>query len=125
MTTIAEAVGSDITNVVRSCVESEKFGAAAHLFATYLSNEYCVAVSEYTREIIIAAAAEIDAHHGTQFAAAVRRTDRDLVPGDRLRPVRRASTIERSSRPRYAAAWNATGTCCSSRVCRRRRASTT
>jgi glycosyltransferase involved in cell wall biosynthesis len=68
VTTIAEAVGSDITNVVRSCVESERFGAAAHLFATYLSNEHCVAVSEYTREIIIRAAAEIDAHHGTQFA---------------------------------------------------------
>jgi glycosyltransferase involved in cell wall biosynthesis len=69
VTTIAEAVGSDITNVVRSCVESEKFGAAAQLFATYLSNDRCVAVSEYTREIIIRAAAEIDDQHGTQFAA--------------------------------------------------------
>ena len=68
VTTIAEAVGSDITNVVRSCVESERFGAAAHLFATYLSNETCVAVSEYTREIIIQAAAEIDDQHGTAFA---------------------------------------------------------
>ena len=69
VSTIAEAVGSDITNVVRSCVETEKFGAAAHLFATYLSNERCVAVSEYTREIIIKAAAEIDAYHDTDFAA--------------------------------------------------------
>jgi glycosyltransferase involved in cell wall biosynthesis len=69
VSTIAEAVGSDITNVVRSCVETEKFGAAAHLFATYLSNERCVAVSEYTREVIIRAAAEIDAYHDTGFAA--------------------------------------------------------
>ena len=68
VTTIAEAVGSDITNVVRSCVETEKFGAAAHLFSTYLGNETCVAVSEYTKEIIIRAAAEIDDQHGTRFA---------------------------------------------------------
>ncbi|MEZ5298472.1 MAG: glycosyltransferase, partial [Ilumatobacteraceae bacterium] len=68
VTTIAEAVGSDITNVVRSCVETEKFGAAAQLFSTYLGNETCVAVSEYTREIIIRAAAEIDDQHGTHFA---------------------------------------------------------
>ncbi|MEQ9161354.1 MAG: glycosyltransferase, partial [Ilumatobacter fluminis] len=32
------------------------------------SNETCVAVSEYTKEIIIHAAAEIDDQHGTQFA---------------------------------------------------------
>ena len=49
VTTIAEAVGSDVTNVVRSCVASGRFGAAAHLLATYLANDVCVAVSEYTR----------------------------------------------------------------------------
>ncbi len=68
VTTIAEAVGSDITNVVRRCVAKGEFGAAAHLFATYLSNERCVAVSEFTRDIIIDAASEIDAQHGTRFA---------------------------------------------------------
>jgi len=68
LTTIAEAVGSDITNVVRSCVETERWGAAAQLFSTYLANDRCVAVSEYTREIIIRAAAEIDAQQGTRFA---------------------------------------------------------
>ena len=31
VTTIAEAVGSDVTNVVRSCVEEGRFGAAAHV----------------------------------------------------------------------------------------------
>ncbi len=68
VTTIAEAVGSDITNVVRSCVEASRFGAAAHLLSTYLANDLCVAVSEYTRELIITAATEIDARHGTRFA---------------------------------------------------------
>ncbi|HUF98131.1 MAG TPA: glycosyltransferase [Ilumatobacter sp.] len=69
VTTIAEAVGSDITNVVRSCVEADRYGAAAHLLSTYLANDVCVAVSEYTRDLIITAATEIDARHGTRFAA--------------------------------------------------------
>ena len=34
--TIAEAVGSDVTNVVRSCVEENRFGAAAHVLSSYL-----------------------------------------------------------------------------------------
>ena len=72
LTTIAEAVGSDITNVVRSCVGSGRFGAAAHLFATYLSNDRCVAVSEYTRDLIVDAAEEVDRLQGTSFAARCR-----------------------------------------------------
>lgn len=67
--TIAEAVGSDITNVVRSCVAAGRFGAAARLFAAYLSMDRCVAVSRYTRDVICDAAAEIDARNGTRFAA--------------------------------------------------------
>jgi glycosyltransferase involved in cell wall biosynthesis len=69
VTTIAEAVGSDITNVVRSCVESGRFGAAAHLFSTYLSNDRCVAVSEFTKDLIGQAAIEVDRQLGTRFAA--------------------------------------------------------
>ncbi|MER3394765.1 MAG: glycosyl transferase family 1, partial [Microcella pacifica] len=42
VTTIAEAVGSDVTNVVRSCVESGQYGAAAHVLASYLSSDRCV-----------------------------------------------------------------------------------
>ena len=66
--TIAEAVGSDITNVVRSCIEERRFGAAAHLFTTYLANDHCVAVSEYTKELIVEAAEQIDLRFGTEFA---------------------------------------------------------
>lgn len=70
VTTIAEAVGSDITNIVRACVETDRFGAAAHLLSTYLDSDHCVAVSQYTKDLIVAEAAALDAMHGTDFAAA-------------------------------------------------------
>ncbi len=72
VTTVAEAVGSDVTNVVRACVEKDQFGAAAHVLSSYLEHDVCLAVSGYTRELIIAEAAAIDAKHGTTFAAQCR-----------------------------------------------------
>ncbi len=74
VTTIAEAVGSDVTNVVRNCLGRGDLGAAAAVFGTYLANDRCVAVSEYTRTLIVDAAREVDAALGTGFAAAC--TDR-------------------------------------------------
>jgi glycosyltransferase involved in cell wall biosynthesis len=68
LTTIAEAVGSDITNVVRSAVDEGRFGAAAHVLGTYLSNDVCVAVSQYTKDLIVDAANEVDNRWGTSFA---------------------------------------------------------
>ncbi len=67
--TVAEAVGSDVTNVVRSCREANRWGAAAHVLSSYLAHDVCLAVSEFTRELILAEAAELDARHGTTFAA--------------------------------------------------------
>lgn len=67
--TVAEAVGSDVTNVVRACVEQDRFGAAAHVLSAYLGHDVCLAVSAYTRDIVVAEAAAIDARHGTRFAA--------------------------------------------------------
>ncbi|MDQ2678485.1 MAG: glycosyltransferase, partial [Actinomycetota bacterium] len=72
VTTIAEAVGSDITNVVRSCVEEGRFGAAAHTFTSFLAHDHCVAVSEYTLDCIIAAADDVDAGWGTSFGQQCR-----------------------------------------------------
>jgi glycosyltransferase involved in cell wall biosynthesis len=66
--TIAEAVGSDVTNVVRSCAADGRFGAAAQVLSAYLDSDLPVAVSEYTKELIISSAEEIDARHGTCFA---------------------------------------------------------
>jgi glycogen(starch) synthase len=71
--TIAKAVGSDVTNVIRSCLREGRFGAATVLFTTFLANDDVVAVSEYTREEIIASAEEVDAHSGTTFAEQCRR----------------------------------------------------
>jgi glycosyltransferase involved in cell wall biosynthesis len=68
LTTIAEAVGSDITNVVRTAVEEGRFGAAAQVLSTYLSNDVCVAVSEYTKGLIVKAATDVDQRWGTHFA---------------------------------------------------------
>ena len=68
LTTIAEAVGSDITNVVRTAVDQGRFGAAAQVLTTYLGNDVCVAVSAYTKELIVDAALEVDERWGTDFA---------------------------------------------------------
>jgi glycosyltransferase involved in cell wall biosynthesis len=72
VTTIAEAVGSDVTNVVRTAVEEGRFGAAAQILSSYLSQDYCVAVSEYTRRLIISEAELVDQHHGTRYAPQCR-----------------------------------------------------
>ncbi len=72
VTTIAEAVGSDVTNVVRSCVAEGKFGAAAQVLSAYLDSDVPVAVSDYTRQLVISSADEIDARHGTSFGQRCR-----------------------------------------------------
>ncbi|WP_084125593.1 glycosyltransferase [Demequina sp. NBRC 110054] len=69
VTTIAEAVGSDITDVVRSAVDHGEFGAAAAVLSDYLGQDHCVAVSKYTKRVIVESAAELDAMYGTSFAA--------------------------------------------------------
>ncbi|MEU8378002.1 glycosyltransferase [Streptosporangium sp. NPDC048865] len=71
--TVAKAVGSDVTNVIRSCLREGRFGAATVLFTTFLANDEVVAVSEYTREEIVASAEQVDAHCGTRFAEQCRR----------------------------------------------------
>lgn len=107
--TIAEAVGSDITNVVRSCVRDGRYGAAVDVLATYLSNDHCVAVSEYTRDLIIASAAEVDLRLGTGFAdqlaarVAVSYPAVDSRPYLELDPQRFAEVLTRRGleRDRY------------------------
>jgi glycosyltransferase involved in cell wall biosynthesis len=70
--TVAKAVGSDVTNVIRSCLRQGRFGAATVLFTTFLANDEVVAVSEYTREQIVASAEQVDARCGTRFAEQCR-----------------------------------------------------
>jgi glycosyltransferase involved in cell wall biosynthesis len=78
--TVAKAVGSDVTNVIRSCLREGRFGAATVLFTTFLANDDLVAVSEYTRDEIIASAAEVDEHCGTGFASQCRARVRVSYP---------------------------------------------
>ena len=70
--TIAKAVGSDITNVIQSCLREGRFGAAAVTMTTYLAHDEVTAVSEYTRDEIVRAAETIDQHCGTRFAPVCR-----------------------------------------------------
>jgi glycogen synthase len=78
--TVAKAVGSDVTNVIRSCLREGRFGAATLLLTTFLGNDDVVAVSDYTRQEIISSAEQVDAHCGTDFAAQCRRRVRVSYP---------------------------------------------
>ncbi|WP_051341750.1 glycosyltransferase [Pseudonocardia spinosispora] len=71
--TIAKAVGSDVTNVIRSCLRTGRFGAAVATLTTYLAHDEVVAVSEYTRDEIVGAAEAVDRRLGTRFAEQCRR----------------------------------------------------
>lgn len=70
--TVAKAVGSDVTNVIRSCLRQGRFGAATVLFTTFFANDEVVAVSQYTREQIVASAEQVDDRCGTKFAEQCR-----------------------------------------------------
>ena len=72
VTTVAEAVGSDITNVVRTAVAEGNHGPALYLFSTYLASDRCAAVSQYTKDLIVEAAQDVDRACGTNFAAQCR-----------------------------------------------------
>ncbi len=70
--TIAKVVGSDVTNVIANALRQHRFGAAVSTLATFLAHDDVVAVSEFTRQQVIDAAAEVDARLGTRFARACR-----------------------------------------------------
>lgn len=70
--TVAEAVGSDVTNVVRQCVAEGRWGAAAHVLSAYLEHDLCLAVSQYTYDVVVEAAEAVDDRHGTRFAQRCR-----------------------------------------------------
>src|SRR3954465_369302 len=78
--TIAKAVGSDVTNVIRSALREGRLGAAVATLTTFLAHDEVVAVSEYTRDEIIAAAERVEPAWGTRFAAACRGRVRVSYP---------------------------------------------
>jgi glycogen synthase len=87
--TMAKAVGSDVTNVIRSCLREERFGAATVLFSTFLANDDVIAVSQYTKDLIVDSAEQVDARCGTRFADECRRRVRISYP-----PIDSASYLD-------------------------------
>lgn len=71
--TVGEAVGSDITNVVSNAVQAGKFGAAQLVLSNYLAHDLPVAVSAFTRDMIVDAGVEVDQALGTNFAEQLRQ----------------------------------------------------
>ncbi|MEM1157698.1 MAG: glycosyltransferase [Verrucomicrobiota bacterium] len=65
--TIGEAVGSDITNVVKNAVHENCFGAAQLVLSNYLDHDIPVAVSQYTKDLILEAGRDVDSALGTNF----------------------------------------------------------
>ena len=70
--TIAEAVGSDITNVVNEALKTGQIGTAQLVLSNYLSHELPVAVSAYTRDLIVEAGHKVDKIIGTRFEERLR-----------------------------------------------------
>lgn len=66
--TVGEAVGSDITNIVSNAVAEGRLGAAQLVLSNYLDHDLPVAVSRYTRNLIVEAGTQVDAQLGTGFA---------------------------------------------------------
>ncbi len=70
--TVGEAVGSDITNVVRNALEAGQTGAAQIVLSNYLDHDLPVAVSEFTRGMIVESGEAVDEILGTNFAPQLR-----------------------------------------------------
>lgn len=66
--TVGEAVGSDITNVVNNALAEEKIGAAQVVLSNYLSHDVPVAVSQFTKDLIVEAGRKVDVALGSDFA---------------------------------------------------------
>ncbi|MEM1209824.1 MAG: glycosyltransferase family 4 protein [Planctomycetota bacterium] len=67
ISTVGEAVGSDITNIVNAALQSGEIGTAQLVLSNYLDHDLPVAVSEYTRELIVEAGRKVDAIVNTRF----------------------------------------------------------
>ena len=78
--TIGEAVGSDITNVVQNSLSTGQVGAAAMVLQSYLSHDLPVAVSQFTKDLIVENGELVDERMGTHFAAQLRSRVRISYP---------------------------------------------
>ncbi|MEM1085842.1 MAG: glycosyltransferase family 4 protein [Verrucomicrobiota bacterium] len=65
--TVGEAVGSDITNVVGNALAEGRIGAAQILLSNYLEHDHPVAVSRFTKDLIVDAGRQVDEALNTSF----------------------------------------------------------
>ncbi|WP_428386155.1 glycosyltransferase family 4 protein [Mucisphaera sp.] len=73
VSTVAEAVGSDITNIVKAALQSGQIGTAQLVLQNYLDHDLPVAVSAYTRDLIVEAGRKVDEAVGTCFEEQLRQ----------------------------------------------------
>jgi glycosyltransferase involved in cell wall biosynthesis len=66
--TVGEAVGSDVTNVVSNAIEAGAYGAAQLVLSNMLDHDVPVAVSDFTKQVIVEAAEKVDAAMGSCLA---------------------------------------------------------
>jgi len=71
--TIGEAVGSDITNVVGNALAENRLGAAQVVLSNFLAHDHPVAVSEFTKKLIVEGGEKVDAKLGTNFAEQLKK----------------------------------------------------
>ncbi len=71
--TVGEAVGSDITNVVGNALEEGRVGAAQLVLSNFLEHDLPVAVSKFTKDLIVEAGRKVDAKLGTNFEEQLER----------------------------------------------------
>ena len=67
VTTIAEAVGSDITNVLANAMREQNFGAAITVLTQFLAFDVPVCVSQFTLDECLRWARQVDDVLGTNF----------------------------------------------------------
>lgn len=67
--TVGEAVGSDITNVVNNALAEGRTGAAQMVLSNFLDHDHPVAVSQFTKDLIVEAGRKVDSALGTRFTS--------------------------------------------------------
>jgi glycogen(starch) synthase len=72
VTTIAEAVGSDVTNVLSNAMREQNFGAAITVLTQFLAFDVPVCVSQFTLDEVLRHAAGVDKVLGTNFTDRLR-----------------------------------------------------
>ena len=72
VTTIAEAVGSDVTNVLSNAMRDQNFGAAITVLTQFLAFDVPVCVSQFTLEEVLRHASGVDKVLGTNFTDRLR-----------------------------------------------------